>query len=394
MNADRLLDVLLVLTLLVFIGEGVRNGLARSLGAIVGVIAGGALAFVAIPVLSSIVPDPSWRVGVIIAVSLILLFGGHALGGRIGRSIRDRRDEIGAGSRIAGGVANGLIAALVVSLVAGGVGTMGIPLLSQAISGSFVLRTIDVITPPPLDAALARVRAAVLEEGLPVIGGALGGIVDSPGIPQDIPTDTDPLTAAARSVVRIGGTAFACGQNQTGTGFVIAPDRIVTNAHVVAGVDQPVIEAPNGQSLEGRVVYLDPIDDLAVVAVEGLQSVPLDLSPALGVGAQAVVEGYPYGGPFTTGAAEVLAVSTERIADIYGSTRTDREIYTLAALVQPGNSGGPLLSTDGRVAGVVFARGADNAELGYAMTNTELQPVADAAAGLSSPISSGACVRG
>lgn len=394
MIAERLLDVLLVIALLVFVGEGVRNGIARSLGAILGVVAGGAVAFLTIPLLAAAVPDRFWRVAVIVAVALVLLFGGHALGARIGASRRDPdRDGPGAGSRLAGGVANGVIAALAISLVAGGVGSMGVPLFSQAISGSYVLRAIDAITPAPVDAALSRVRAAVLEEGLPVIGEALGGVAGSPGIP-DVATDTDPLTAAAQSVVRIGGTAFACGQNQTGTGFVVAPDRIVTNAHVVAGVDQPIVEAPNGQTLEGRVVYVDPVDDLAVVAVEGLQSPALALSPALGVGAEGVVEGYPYGGPFTTGAAEVLAVSTEQIPDIYGSSRSPREVYTLAAVVQPGNSGGPLLSTDGRVAGVVFARSADDAELGYAMTNTELEPVSSAAPALSAPVSSGACVRG
>lgn len=393
MIAARLLDLLLVLTLLAFIGEGVRNGFARSLGAIVGVIGGGILAFLAIPVLSALVPDSFWRVAVIVLVALSLLFGGHALGGRIGRGVQERREEIGFGSRLAGGAANGIIAALTLALVAGGVASMGVPLFSQAISNSYVVRAIDAVTPAPVDALLARIRSAVLEEGLPAIAGSLGGVVTSPGIP-DVPTDTDPLAIAAQSVVRIGGTAYACGQNQTGTGFVVAPDRIVTNAHVVAGVDVPVVEAPNGQTLEGRVVYLDPVDDLAVVAVDGLGSAPLALSPDLQAGADAIVDGYPYGGPFTSGAAEVLAVSSERIPDIYGTSRTDREVYTIAAVVQPGNSGGPLLATDGRVAGVVFARNADDAELGYAMTNAELAPVASAAPGMSTPVSSGNCVRG
>jgi len=393
MIASRLLDLLLVLTLLVFIGEGIRNGLARSFGAIVGVIVGGILAFLAIPLLASAVPDSFWRVAVVVAVSVALLFGGHSLGGFIGRSISERREEIGFGSRAAGGVANGVIAALTLALVAGGVSALGVPLFSQAISGSYVVRVIDAVTPPPVDALLARIRSAMLDEGLPAIGEALGGVVDSPGVP-DVPTDTDPLTAASQSVVRIGGTAYACGQNQTGTGFVIAADRIVTNAHVVAGVEQPIVEAPNGQALEGRVVYFDPIDDLAVVAVDGLSAASLQLSPALGVGAEAVVDGYPHGGPFTSGAAEVLARSTEAIPDIYGGPRNPREVYTLAAVVQPGNSGGPLLATDGRVAGVVFARSADDPELGYAMTNTELEPVASAAPGLSAPVSSGSCVRG
>lgn len=394
MIAARLLDVLLVLALLVFIGEGWRNGLLRSISGILGVVAGGILAFLAIPLVAAIVPDPLWRIVVVVALSLVLLFGGHAAGAAIGGRLRGRsRQRLGTVTRVVGALTNGVIAALVLALVAGGVGALGVPLFSQAISGSWVLRAIDAATPEPVDAALSRVRAAILEQGLPTIAEALGGVEDSPGVP-DVAEDSDALDRAANSVVRIGGTAFSCGQNQTGTGFVVAQDRIVTNAHVVAGVDHPVVEAPNGQTLDGRLVYLDPVDDLAIVAVDGLQAPPLELAGPLATGTAAVVDGYPFGGPFARGAAEILAISSERIADIYGESRNLREVYTLAAVVQPGNSGGPLLTADGRVAGVVFARSATDAELGYAMTNAELAPVAQAAATLDAPVSAGACVRG
>lgn len=394
MIAARLLDLLLILGLLVFLGEGFRNGFARSLGAIVGIIVGGIAAFLIIPVVATVIPDPFWRILLAVVLALGLLFGGHAAGAAVGRAIRGRtRERLGPASRIGGALANGIVAALTMSLVAGSVSALGMPLFTQAISGSAVLRTIDAATPGPIDAALARVRSAILEQGLPAIADALGGVVASPGIP-DTPTQTDALSVAAQSVVRIGGTAYACGQNQTGTGFVVAPGRVVTNAHVVAGVDVPVVEAPNGEVLEGRIVYFDPFDDLAVVAVDDLSAAPLELSPALAVGDTAVVQGYPHGGPFTSGPAEVLAVSSERIADIYGDDEAVREVYTLAAVVQPGNSGGPLLTAEGDVAGVVFARSAVDAELGYAMTNAELAPVADAAPGLSAPVTPGVCIRG
>lgn len=404
MIAARLLDVLLILVLLVYLGEGFRNGFARSISAIVGIIAGGAVAFVTIPLIAAAIPVPFWRSVVVVAVSIALLVGGHAGGSALGRAISGRGRERGGerggeqgrltgADRVFGALVNGVTSILVVSLIAGSVSVLGVPVLSSAISGSWVLKAIAQITPEPVDAALARVRGAILDEGLPSIAEALGGVTTSPGLP-DVDTGTDVLATAARSVVRINGTAYACGQNQSGTGFVIAANRIVTNAHVVAGVDEPIIETPDGQSLDGRVVYFDPADDLAVIAVDGLSTPPLALAPALAVGDEGVVDGYPFGGPFTTGPAQVLAVSDERIADIYGSSPSVREVYSLAATVNPGNSGGPLLALDGRIAGVVFARSASDADLGYAMTNTELQPVAAAAPGLSTPVTPGRCVRG
>ncbi|MEO8261239.1 MAG: MarP family serine protease [Pseudolysinimonas sp.] len=394
MIAERLLDVLLVLLFLVYLGEGWRNGFARSLATILGIVAGGVLAFFAIPLVAQVIPAPFWRTVVTVGLGVALLVGGHAAGNAVGRVLRGRLKEsaLSGADRFFGAIANLVTSALVTALIAGSVGALGIPFLSAAISGSWVLRGIENITPAPVDAALARLRSVVLEEGLPSIAEALGGISTSPGVPN-VDTGSDALGIAAQSVVRISGNAYACGQNQSGSGFVIATDRIVTNAHVVAGVPEPVVEAPNGQALDGRVVYFDPVDDLAIVAVEGLSVAALDLSPTLRVGDDAVVDGYPFGGPFTTGAAEVLAVSTEQIANIYGTGNAPREVYSLAARVNPGNSGGPLLTTGGDVAGVVFARSASDDTLGYAMTNAELQPVASAAPGMSTAIQPGSCIR-
>jgi S1-C subfamily serine protease len=395
MLAARLLDVFLILLFLAYLGEGWRTGFARSVSTIAGIILGGIVAFFAIPLIAGIVPQPFWRTVITIAVAVALLVGGHAAGAAIGRALRGRvaATALRVPDRVFGALINLIASALVTALIAGSVGALGIPFLSTAISDSWVLKGIERVTPAPVDAALARLRSFVLEEGLPSIGEALGGISTSPGLP-DVDTGTGPLAIAAQSVVRISGNAYACGQNQSGSGFVVATDRIVTNAHVVAGVPEPVVEAPNGQALDGRVVYFDPEDDLAVIAVSGLSAPPLALSFTLGVGDEAVVDGYPFGGPFTTGPAQVLAVSTEQIEDIYGESSSPREVYSLAADVNPGNSGGPLLTTDGAIAGVIFARSATDEDLGYAMTNAELGPVVDAAPGLGTALSPGSCVTG
>ncbi|MFC8943665.1 trypsin-like peptidase domain-containing protein, partial [Streptomyces griseoincarnatus] len=89
----------------------------------------------------------------------------------------------------------------------------------------------------------------------------------------------------------------------------------MTNAHVVAGVDRPVVELPGGAVREGRVVYYDPVDDLAVIAVRNLDADPLGIAPTLSAGDRAVVQGYPYGGPFTSGSAGVISVNTVRVPD-------------------------------------------------------------------------------
>ena len=399
MIAARLLDVLLVLVLVVYLGEGWRNGILRSLIVILGVVAGGVAAYFAVPVVAAAIPAPEWRIAVSIALAVLLLGAGHLIGATIERAVRGRRTddrrrarELTTAERLLGAGANLLTAALVVTLVAGSVAQLGVPVLSQAVKRSVVVGTIERLTPAPLDDGLSRLRAAILEQGIPTIDEALGGVAAGQQ-PPDVDTATDPLAAAARSVARISGTAYACGQNQSGSGFIIAPERIVTNAHVVAGVDNPIVELPDGQILDGRVVLFDPRLDVAVIAVPDLEGTPLVAVDA-GIGARGVVDGYPHGGPFVSAPAEVRAISDERVVDIYGDDSDTREVLTLAAEVQPGNSGGPFITLDGRVAGLVFARNSEHANIGYATTTAGLAAVYAEAASLNAPVSSGRCVSG
>lgn len=392
MNEALALDILLGLVLLAYVVYGVRHGLSRAVFVIAGVIGGVMAAYFFAPIVGNWVPIPFLRLGVTILVAIGLVVAGHALGSAIGRAVRKGVEQtpLSGIDRLLGGIVTGIAAALVASMLAFSVAQLGMPLLSRAILGSTVLRVITNLTPDPVEAFLAQVRAAVMDGSLPVIQGAIG-VTEPPSIPQ-LDTGSAALNAAAASVVRITGNAYACGQSQTGTGFVIADDRVVTNAHVLAGVNEPVIEVPDGEVLTGSVVYFDPIVDLAVVAVPGLDAAVLASSPTLTGGTDAAFQGYPYGGPFASGAAEVLSVSTARVLDIYSASSAPREIYTLAADVREGNSGGPLLTLDGRVAGVVFARSGDTANVGYAMTMSELEPVAAQAPSLSAPVSTGECI--
>ncbi|HOB57250.1 MAG TPA: MarP family serine protease [Rhodoglobus sp.] len=385
------LDVLLIVLLIAYVVYGFRNGLSRSIFVIAGVVAGAIAAFFVVPLVTGWVAWSLARPVVTIAVTVALVAAGHALGSSLGRGIRRgiERTPLSGLDRLLGAVVTGVAAALVASVVGSTVSQLGVPVLSRATAGSAVLRTINALTPDPVEAWVAQLKSIVADSGLPVISDALGG--PAPVIPQ-LDTGSPQLNAAAQSVVRITGNAFACGVSQSGTGFVVADDRVVTNAHVVAGVTEPVVEAPNGEAIAGSIVYFDPVLDLAIIAVPGLTAAPLPLGGSLPAGTDAAVQGYPFGGPFTSGAARVMQVGTAQVDDIYGTSTHPREVYTLAADVRQGNSGGPVLTLDGTVAGVVFARSADTASVGFAMTMAELDPVAAEASTLTATVSSGDCI--
>lgn len=385
-------DVLIVVILVVALITGLQRGLLASLGTILGLIAGGVAAFWLLPILSAWLPSPVWRGAIVLAAGVGLLVLGAALGAAIGGAARRGVDRtpLKGFDRFLGGVASVVVAALAIVLIAPTIAMSGGPAVSTSISSSRVLGGIDALVPDPVDATLAELRAAVMDDGLPQLQnllGPTGGVTAAPPVALDDPE----LQQAAASVARISGVAHACGTGATGSGFVVAPDRIVTNAHVVAGVDTPVVELPGRDAREGRIVYFDPVDDIAVVAVDGLDAAPLAVAPMLSPGAAAVVQGYPHGGPFTSVPATVLSSGTVPVPDVYDESAAPREIYALEADVRPGNSGGPLLTAGGDVAGIVFARGLDQRDRGYAMTTNELSPVLSRIAELDSAVSSGRC---
>lgn len=390
MTESIVLDVLLAVLLIGYAVYGFRVGLSHALFAFAGVVGGVVAAFFLVPIVAAWMPLPWLRIPATVLTALGLVALGNVIGSVVGRGVRRGLEEtpLSGLDRLAGGLATLIAAALIASVVGVSVGQLGVPALSRAITGSVVLRTIGIVTPDPVEAWLAQLRSTVIDGGLPVINEALG--IQNPTVP-DIDAGSPELSTAAQSVVRITGNAVACGIAQAGSGFVVADDRVVTNAHVVSGVSEPVVESLAGQALAAAVVYYDPLDDLAVLAVPGLDAAPLVLGDTIEAGSDAAVQGYPFGGPFSSTPAGVLSVRTAPVEDVTGTTSSPREVYTLAADIREGNSGGPLLALDGSVVGVVFARNAETATVGYAMTMAELLPVATQAAALSGPVDTGSC---
>jgi S1-C subfamily serine protease len=193
------------------------------------------------------------------------------------------------------------------------------------------------------------------------------------------------------SVVKVLGNAQSCSRRIEGTGFVYASERVMTNAHVVAGTKSVKVEVGN-RSRDGKVVVYDPERDLAVIHVPGLKVAALPFAEKQAPsGADAVVLGYPLDGPYDAQEARVREVRNITGPDIYDSGQVTREVYTIKALVRSGNSGGPLMSSDGQVLGVIFAAAADDEQTGFAVTASAAAKVADAGRTATNSTSTGGC---
>ncbi|CAM5347213.1 Serine protease OS=Streptomyces aurantiogriseus OX=66870 GN=GCM10010251_40200 PE=4 SV=1 [Streptomyces aurantiogriseus] len=197
--------------------------------------------------------------------------------------------------------------------------------------------------------------------------------------------------AAKLSTVKIEG--LAGDQGREGSGFVYAPEHVMTNAHVVAGIDEPTVRVGGvGQSYEARVVLFDPAKDVAVLYVPELRAPVLRFNDDASRGDAAVVAGYPQDGGLDLQAATVANRLDATGRNIYNDAAVTREIYSIRSTVRPGNSGGPLLTTDGRVFGVVFARSTSDAETGYVLTAAEVADDAERAATATAPVDTGELV--
>ncbi len=209
----------------------------------------------------------------------------------------------------------------------------------------------------------------------------------APG-PKRLLSDPD-VVAAREGVVKIQGFN-ACGRGVEGSGFLYADGKLMTNAHVVAGVRRPEVLIGD-ETYSTQVVYYNPDLDVAVLDVEDGVGMPLPFDRTAQAGDGVAILGFPEDGPFDIQSARIRAQQTLRSPDIYGEGSVVREVFSLRGLVRPGNSGGPVLSSGGDVVGVVFAASVTDPETGYALTASQVAE--SAAKGLTSadPVSTGGC---
>lgn len=395
-DATLLLDVIVVLLVLGRTVLGFRTGFVAGLFGITGVIGGALLGWWAGPQLIELMPVLDTN-RLVRSVILILLVGiGIALGefllGGLGRRIRGEDRARGADAFF-GGVVALVVVCLVVWFALTAVRPVAPSGLAQAIDRSHSYRILDTATPDALNRWPGRAADALASELPKLFGG------DEPLLPIPEP-DSDSLgtpgvQAAAQSIVQIRTDSPECRSDSAGSGWVVAPERVITNAHVVAGSEAVTVSVggPAGQALAASVVGYDPVLDLAVLAVPTLTAPALGRAPEqLPAGADAVAAGYPWGGPYTLNQTRVRGVVVENGTSIYGDGVADRQVYAVRGTVRPGNSGGPLLTAEGLVAGTVYAMSALDPQTGYALTDAATGPWLDAAAGLTEAVDTGACM--
>jgi S1-C subfamily serine protease len=389
----NLLDVIIIVMLVLAGLNGYRRGAALQLTTYAGLILGLFVGAVVAPRFAGLARSPIGSAT--IALIVLLSFGviGDAAGWLIGLRIWAiaRRSALGAVDSVAGSVLG--VGAVLVAVWFLGYNLANGP--SQAIAGeirgSAIVRGLDRSLPRP-PAFLAEVRQFLNRFGFPEV---FIGVPPAPAGPVKGPTQGQTAAVARRvedSTVRIVGRA--CNAIQEGSGFVAAPNYVVTNAHVVAGVSSPQVQQQNGGSQSATTVLFDPRVDIAVLRVSTTPGSPLPIDQSEeGRGTQGAVLGFPGGGSLEFGPAAIRQELDAQGRDIYGKSVITREVYELQAIVRPGNSGGPFVLLNGRVGGVVFAASTTDQRVGYALTSRQIAPLVRSAVGRTQQVSTDGCTR-
>ncbi|WP_219420130.1 MarP family serine protease [Pseudonocardia nigra] len=392
-------DAVVVLLALIAGVSGWRHGMAVALLSFVGVLTGAVLGVRLAPLLAAGVETPTTRIIVSIVVVVLLVALGETTGVFFGRRIRDRitgERTLQVDSTL-GSVLQAITVVVAAWLVALPLASASFPRLAAGIRGSEVLRAVDSVMPEGAKQLPAELRQLLNNSGFPDV---LSPFAETPitevGPPDPALAQSPVVLEVVDSVLKIRGRAPSCSRQLEGTGFVIGPQLVLTNAHVVAGTSETGAEVLNSRGriveLDAEVVLYDPAVDLAVLRVPDLQAEPLVFEPEPATpGDDAIILGYPLDGPFTATAAKIRSMISLRGPDIYDGGEVTREVYTVRAVVQSGNSGGPMISPSGRVIGVVFGAALDDKETGFVLTVDQVAAAVQAAPGLMAEVDTGSC---
>ncbi|MEV5399035.1 MarP family serine protease [Streptomyces cellulosae] len=378
----NVLDILLLVAAVWFAVVGFRQGFVVGILSVVGFLGGGLIAVYTLPVIWDALTDNS-EVGTaaaVVAVVVVIVCAsvGQALTTHLGNKLRryitwsPARALDATGGALVNVVAMLLVAWLIGSALAG----TTLPTLGKEVRSSKVLLGVSRALPDQADIWFADFSSVLAQNGFPQVFSPFANEPITDVRPPDPALAGSPVAARAqRSIVKVTGTATSCGKVLEGTGFVFDDRRVMTNAHVVGGVDEPVVQiGGEGRTYDATVVLYDWKRDIAVLDVPDLDAPVLRFAAEdASSGDGAIVAGFPENGAYDVRAARLRGRITANGPDIYHRGTVRRDVYSLYATVRQGNSGGPLLTPQGEVYGVIFAKSLDDDRTGYALTVDEIR---------------------
>ena len=395
MSGD-VLDLILIALAAAFAVAGYRQGFIVGILSFAGFLGGAAIGATFAPKLArSLVQGTTQQALVAIVAVFVAAMIGQLLASAVGAALRSRVNWRPATliDSVAGAAVSVLSVLLIAWLIGSAVVNAPFAMVTNQVNRSAVLRGVDGVMPAAARTMFSDFRSLLASGPYVQVFGALGA---EPALtvaaPDPAVLNSAGLRQARDSIVKVIGVAPSCSRRIEGSGFVISPQHILTNAHVVAGVTQgQMVITRQGRHLAATVVLFDPERDLAVLYVPGLRAGPLSFAAPQPLGASAIVAGYPLDENFTVVPARIGDDQLAQAPDIYQSKEVTRQIYSIRADVRAGNSGGPLLNPDGTVDGVVFAAAVGVKDTGYALTAAEVRSDASRGANARMATSTQAC---
>lgn len=380
----NVLDILLLLAAVWFAVIGYRQGFVVGILSVIGFLGGGLVAVYLLPVIwDRVTEDAEVSTAVAIGAVVVVIICasiGQAFTTHLGNKLRryitwsPARALDATGGALVNVVAMLLVAWMIGLLLAG----TSLPTLGKEVRNSSVLLGVDRVMPDQAPTWFQDFSSVLAQNGFPQVFSPFANEPITEVKAPDPALVGSPVAARAKkSIVKVVGTAPSCGKVLEGTGFVFSERRVMTNAHVVGGVDEPTVQiGGEGRLYDAKVVLYDWQRDIAVLDVPDLKARPLQFTGSdddAETGDSAIVAGFPENGAYDVRSARVRARINADGPDIYHRGTVRRDVYSLFATVRQGNSGGPLLTPDGKVYGVVFAKSLDDPDTGYALTADEIR---------------------
>lgn len=366
------IDFLITLVVILVTARGMEIGFVRQAASLGGLVVG---LFASSYVASHIDGHPMISLVIISIGVLGAIIGSEYVGVKVKKALH--ASSVNKVDRFFGSIAGAGISLIFVWFCVGVLPSMPSTALRVSVRDSKIVNWLDA-TLPPTTSIVGWLEKSFEQTKIPEIVSELDPSTSIPN--TEIPAIAkfqDVVDTSRDSIVKIEGRS--CSGIGVGSGFVAAPNYIITNAHVVAGMRHPYIQDENGR-LKTNVVAFDPDNDIAVLRTDRIEGKSLSLTrKQINIGVQGVALGYPGGKSFTAQPGVIVDRFTALGRDIYNEKPVKREVYALKATIEPGNSGGPFMGQNGEVIGLIFARSTTNEKVGFALSTPAVKDLLDKA---------------